>query len=325
MYKRQTLNNGLTYGNYPYGTRVEDENISLNSPDLIKVHGIFEMATVPSEDNSDPSAPKMTLGSLTSSTTTTSEFVIGEQIIGQTTGAIAIVAEKLTDTQISFIHQNDITFNEGEVIVAQESLVEGTIVTLDSPSFNITDNFKINDGQRSTFLNYGSLIRKANYEAPEKRIKIYFSNGYYDTTDDGDITTVESYSNFNYATQIATVDGVSESDIIDIRPRVSDYTVAENARSPLEFYGRTFNSSGQSAANPLASDEDIKVTFSYYQGRIDRIFVTKDGVFEVKYGTPSDDPQRPGPVDDAVEVARITLPPYLYNTCLLYTSPSPRD
>ncbi len=309
-----TLNNGLTYGNYPYGTRVEDDAISLNSPDVIEVLGVFEMATVPSEDNSDPSAPKMVLGSMTSSTTTTSEFVIGELIIGQTSGAYAIVAEKLTSTQISFIHKNEINFKEGEVIIAQESLVEGTIVTLDSPSFEITSNFKINDGQESTFLNYGSILRKQNFDSPEKKIKIYFSNGYYDTTDDGDITTVESYSNFNYATEIALVDQISESDIIDIRPRVADYTVAENARSPLEFYGRTFNASGQSATHALASDEDIKVTFSYYQGRIDRVFVTKDGAFEVKYGTPSDDPQRPEPVDDAVEVARITLPPYLYST-----------
>ena len=260
-----TLNNGLTYGNYPYGTRVEDDSISLNSPDIVEVHGIFEMATVPSEDNTDPSAPKMVLGSLTSSTTTTSEFVIGETIIGQTSGSYAIVAEKLTDTQISFIHKNDISFKEGEVIVAQESLVEGTIVTLDSSSFNITTNFRINDGQDSTFLNYGSIIRNNNFNAPEKRIKIYFSNGYYDTTDDGDITTVNSYNTFNYATEISSVDEIPESDIIDIRPRVSDYTVAENVRSPLEFYGRTFTSSGQSAANPLASDEDIKVTFSYYQ------------------------------------------------------------
>ena len=155
------------------------------------------MATVPSEDNSDPSAPKMVLGSLTSSTTTTSEFVIGEVIIGQTSGSYAIIAEKLTDTQISFIHQNDISFKEGEVIVAQESLVEGTIVTLDAPSFDITDNFRLNDGQKGTFLNYGSLRRKSNFDAPEKRIKIYFSNGYYDTTDDGDNTTVESYNDFN--------------------------------------------------------------------------------------------------------------------------------
>ena len=309
-----TLNNGLTYGNYPYGTRVEDESISLNSPDVIKVHGIFEMATLPSEDNSDPSAPKMVLGAMTSSTTTTSEFVIGEELVGQTSGAIGIVGEKLTDTQISFIHKNDISFKEGEVVIAQESLVEGTIVSLDASSFDITSNFKFNDGQKGTFLNYGSIRRKENYEPPEKKIKVYFSNGYYETTDDGDITTVNSYNSFNYGTEIASVNGISESDIIDIRPRVSDYTVAINSRSPLEFYGRTFNSSGQSAANPLASDEDIKVTFSYYQGRIDRVFVTKDGVFEVKYGTPSDSPDRPGPVDDAVEVARITLPPYLYNT-----------
>ena len=309
-----TLNNGLTYGNYPYGTRVEDETISINSPDVIKIHGIYEMATVPSDDNTDPSAPKMILGALTSSTTTTSEFIIGEKVIGQTSGAIGIVAEKLTDTQISFIHKNDITFKEGEVVIAQESLVEGTIVTLDSPSFNITENYNFNDGQESTFLNYGSIIRKPNADAPEKRIKIYFSNGYYQSTDDGDITTVESYSEFNYKTEIALVDGISESDIIDIRPRVSDYTVAADARSPLEFYGRTFNSAGQTATNILASDEDITVTFSYYLGRIDRIYLTKDGVFEVKYGVPSDNPERPGPVDDAVEVARITLPPFLYNT-----------
>ena len=307
-----TLNNGLTNGNYPYGTRVEDENISLNSPDVIKIHGIYEMATLPSTDNTDPSAPKMILGALTSSTTTTSEFVIGEKIIGQTSGAYAIVAEKLTDTQISFIHKNDITFKEGEVIIAQESLVEGTIVTLDTPSFNITDNYRVNYGQKSTFLNYGSIIRKSNADAPEKRIKIYFSNGYYESTDDGDITTVESYNTFDYATEIGVVDGISETDIIDIRPRVSDYTVVADARSPLEFHGRTFKVSGQTVPNILASDEDITVTFSYYLGRIDRIYLTKDGVFEVKYGVPSENPERPTPVDDAVEVARITLPPFLY-------------
>jgi len=308
-----TLNNGLTQGNYPYGTRVEDETISVNSPDIIKIHGIYEMATLPSDDNSDPSAPKMILGGLTSSTTTTSEFIIGEVIIGQTTGAMGIVAEKLTSTQISFIHKNDITFKEGEVIIAQESLVEGTIVTLDSPSFNITDNYKVRYGQESTFLDYGRLIRIPTAEAPEKRFKVYFSNGYYESTDDGDITTVESYNTFNYATEIGVVDGISESDIIDIRPRVSDFTNSEGARSPFEFYGRTFNASGQTATNILASDEDISLTFTHYLGRIDRIFLTKDGAFEVKYGTPSENPEKPTPVDDAVEVAVITLPPFLYN------------
>ena len=29
-----TLNDGLTFGNYPFGTRVQDEEISLNTPDI---------------------------------------------------------------------------------------------------------------------------------------------------------------------------------------------------------------------------------------------------------------------------------------------------
>ena len=37
-----TLNDGLTYGNYPFGTRVQDKVISLNSPDIIEIHGIYE-------------------------------------------------------------------------------------------------------------------------------------------------------------------------------------------------------------------------------------------------------------------------------------------
>ena len=37
-----TLNNGLEFGNFPFGTRVEDEKISLNKPDVIEVLGIYE-------------------------------------------------------------------------------------------------------------------------------------------------------------------------------------------------------------------------------------------------------------------------------------------
>ena len=36
-----TLNDGLTFGNYPFGTRVQDEEISLNTPDVIQIHAVF--------------------------------------------------------------------------------------------------------------------------------------------------------------------------------------------------------------------------------------------------------------------------------------------
>ena len=31
------------------------------------------------------------------------------------------------------------------------------------------------------------------------------------------------------------------------------------------------------------------------------------------YGTPSDDPDRPDPIDDAIEICRVNLPPFLYD------------
>ena len=303
-----TLNDGLTYGNYPYGTRVQDEMISLNVPDIVEIHGIFESA-----DTSNPSAPRMTLAALNSPTTTTSDLVLGELLIGQASGAVAILAEKNSDSVVSFVYKNQIEFREGETVTFQNSNVTGTITSINSLSFEISSNYTFSSGQEKSFYDYGFIKRKTDSEEPSKKLKVYFSSGFYDSTDDGDITTVNSYNNFNYAREIKAIDGIQNSDIIDIRPRVSNFTTSAGSRSPLEFLGRSFNQSGNSSTNILASNESILIDFSYYLGRIDRVFLTKDGKFQVKYGTPSDKPEKPVHVDDALEIATISLPPYLYN------------
>jgi hypothetical protein len=304
-----TLNNGLTFGNYAFGTRVEDQNISLNTPDIIELHGIFESA-----DTANPSAPKMVLSSINGPTNTTSDLIIGEEILSQNGNTIGIVAEKLTSSQIVFIYKNDNTFKEGESVIFRDSNIQAIITTLDSPSFDISSNYTFTIGQKGSFYDYGFITKKPNADTPSKKIIIYFSNGFYDSADDGDITTVNSYSTFDYGNDIRTINGISNSDIIDIRPRVSSYTVSENAPSPFEFLGRTFNASGNSASNILASDESIITNFSFYLGRIDRIYLTRNGEFQVKYGTPSENPEMPVSVDDALEIASVTLPPYLYRT-----------
>jgi hypothetical protein len=303
-----TLNNGLTYGNYPFGVRVEDEVISLNTPDVIEIHGVFESA-----DTSSPSCPQVALQSINTNSTTTSELLVGEKIVGQSSGAVAIVAEKLNDSNISFLYKNEIAFVEGETVLFEESNSTSLVSTLSVPSFNISSNYTFKTGQEITFYDHGRIKRKDDSLSPSKQIKIYFSSASYSNTDDGDITTVNSYRQFDYASEIKKVNIFRNSDIIDIRPRVSDYNATENSRSPLEFFGRSFNGSGQSAANPLASDESILTDISYYQGRIDRVFLSKSGKFQVVYGTPSDNPQRPDPVDDAIEICRVELPAYLAN------------
>ena len=306
-----TLNNGLTYGNYPYGTRVEDETVSLNNPDVIEVHGIFESA-----NNLEASAPKMTLQTITTQSTTTTDLVIGEQVRGTVSGAIGIVAEKLDDITISIAYKNDFTFEIDETVNFAESGATAVISGMNAPSFDISSNYKFQTGQELTFYDHGRIKRKPNTSAPSGQLKIYYSSAYHPSSDDGDVVTIDSYEGFNYTKEIRAVqykgEGIRVSDIIDIRPRVSEYTVAEDVRSPLEFLGRTFNASGQSAANILASNEAITADISYYQGRIDRVFMTSNGKLQVIYGTPSDNPQKPNAVDDAIEICTIDLPPYLY-------------
>ena len=303
-----TLNDGLLYGNYPFGTRVQDEIISLNVPDVIEIHGIFE-----SENTGDPSAPAINLTSITNLTGTTSDLLVGEVLKGARSGAIAIVATKETASKITVLYKNDLRFKEGESLTFAESNTTAVVSTLESNSFDVSANYTYESGQEPTFYDYGRINRKADAEPAEKRLIIYFKSCFYDSTDEGDITTANSYVDFERGTEIDTIGGFRETDLFDIRPRTSPYTTAVGARSPLEFDGRTFNSAGNSAANILSSDEAIFTHYAYYQGRKDRVYLTKDGKFQVKYGDPADNPRKPSPVDDALEVAQISLPPYLYS------------
>ena len=304
-----TRNDGLRFGNYPYGTRVQDKEISLNVPDVIKVHGIFE-----SLDISNPSAPTAVLSTIISPTSSTADLVIGEKIVGRDSNSIAILAESLSSNQITFIYQNESVFTIGETIEFKESGVVATVSSLETPSKNITKSFTFDTGQRDTFYDYGRIIRSEGILEPQKKIKVYFEHAYYDSQDDGDITTANSYQLFDYKDEISYHNGYRVTDIIDIRPRVSDYTVSLGARSPFEFEGRRFNQQGNSSNNILASDESILLNYDFYLPRIDRIFVNKNGEFIVKTGIPEETPNPPQPVDESLEIASIFLPPYLYDT-----------
>ena len=69
-----TLNDGLVYGKYPYGTRVQDETISLNVPDVTSVLAIYE-----SSGTSDPTAPAMVLSNINGPTTEQTSALINEE------------------------------------------------------------------------------------------------------------------------------------------------------------------------------------------------------------------------------------------------------
>ena len=306
---QSTTNDGLTFGNYPYGTRVQDKEICLNYPDVGILYGIFE-----SNGTSDPEEPSATIGSMDGPSSTTNDLIIGETIIGKTSGARATYVTRRSDSSIGFIYENDIKFLSGEVISFKNSSVNGVISSISDGSKNITESYKLITGQTPTFYDYSRIIRNSNVSSPERKLKIIFSRGYYDISDTGDITTVNSYNSFDYRTEIPKVSNYRVTDIIDYRPRVSDYVVTEGSRSPFEFSGRNFNNSLHSSKNVISGDDSLTITYSYYLPRIDRIYLTKDKTFAIKYGNPSDNPSLPEEVSGAMNIANVYLPAYLFNT-----------
>ena len=306
---QSSTNDGLTYGNYPYGTRVQDKEICLNYPDINLLYGVFE-----SKDSNDPDSPSATIGSMDGATATTNDLIIGETLIGSISGARALYTEKKSDTSIGFIYENNINFTNGELIKFTQSNVNGVIGSINTGSTNVTDRYKLDNGQRETYIDYSRLIRNAASPEPERKLKVFFMRGFFESSDDGDITTVNSYATFNYKNEIPTIAGYRVTDLIDLRPRVGDYSVSEGNRSPFEFEGRDFSGSNHSSKNIISSDESLILTYSYYLPRIDRIYLSKDKSFVVKYGNPSDNPVLPEEVSGAMNIANIYLPAYLYNT-----------
>ena len=127
---------GLTYSAI-YGTRVQDDRICLNVCDVADVLGIFE-----SDNNSDPDLPSAVFTGFTGPNANTSNILIGEQIIGETSGSTATVAEIPTNTKVSFVYGNSQIFQVGEKVTFQNSRISAIVSSCSKGDKNvINDDF----------------------------------------------------------------------------------------------------------------------------------------------------------------------------------------
>ena len=300
-----TLNDGLFFSGV-YGTRVQDDEISLNVPDAVRVLAIYE-----SLGTDDPQLPTLTFNSFSGSTNSNQDFFIGEKIVGKNSGAAALVVERIGTNQISYVYLNTFTFSSTETVKSSKSNIEALISSKTVGDKNITQNFIFDSGQRDTILDYSRIIRKRNVSEPTRKIKIIFQNYYIDSSDTGEFVTVNSYSKDNYKHSIPIYGNYRLSDCIDIRPRVAPYTPSQ--KSPFEFDSRNFSSDGQYSNYILAPDESLILNFSYYLPRIDVVFFNQDGTFEVVQGTPDDNPSIPLFKGNSLDIAIVNVPPYVYD------------
>ena len=296
-----TLNDGLTYSQI-YGLRVQDKEISLNVPDVINVKGIFE-----SSNTSEPSLPSAILTGLSSPL---QNSVIGEKIIGETSNAIASLVRVSSSSEIEFVYLNENTFTDGEILTFSESNITGTTVAVNLGDNNIKDNFLLDPGYKIEYLDFSRLIRRKEFSSPSKKIKIVYDHYIINNDDSGDFVSVNSYDVERYKDDLPFTEGIPSSDIIDFRPRVRPYS---GSKSPFEYDSRIFESSTNSSPHIISKDSPIVFSYDYYVPRIDKLFLTKDGVFTLNKGVASESPKTPNNIDFALEIATIYLPAYLFN------------
>ena len=127
--------NGLTAAT-GYGLRVQDKEISLNTPDVFNVVGVFESVNL-----ADPILDKLVFVSGLSLNTTT---VLGEKIKGATSGAVAILEGQTNATTVEILRLTQAKFVIGESITFEESSIttnlQGTVAGL---FLDVTSNLSL--------------------------------------------------------------------------------------------------------------------------------------------------------------------------------------
>ena len=288
-----------------YGLRIEDHEISLNVPDAVKIIAVYEST------NKD----KPTFDSLTfvSGLALDDNVSIGEKVRGEDSRAVGQVVN-VTPNKVEYVLLNDSQFARGEKAVFLESNIEANIQKKGDGNYSDrTNNYSLDKGQRKQYYDYSRIVRKKNSSIPSNRLLIVFD--YYDTSaaESGDFFTVNSYNKDRYTYDIPTVGANRATDTIDFRPKVVPFnpsTATTGVKSPFAFANRKFETTTNYA---IAPNESTVLGYSYYLPRIDKLVINKFEQVKLIKGVSEDRPSPPTEVGDSMEVAEITLPPYLYD------------
>ena len=297
---------GLSTNPY-YGVRVQDEEISLNYPDVVKVIAVYE-----SLGTSDPTLDEITFESTPN---VKDNAIIGENIFSTNSNAVARVVELSSSSHtLGIVYLNNDRFVNGEKVTFEESNIEVSITAINSSESSgkysdITNDFTLDDGQRKQYYDYSRIVRRSGSPIPSKKIAVIFDHYTLNSTEDGDAFTVSSYGGDRYSKDIPLLGNgsVRATDTLDFRPRVSA-PFNSTTMSPFDFVARSIQPDIF-----LSPKDDCLLGYSYYIGRIDKIFIDKFSKLYVKEGASSEVTSSVDENNVAMEVATIELPPYLYN------------
>lgn len=295
-----SIGDGLTYNQF-YGLRVQDEEISLNYPDVVKIISVYE-----SFDSSAPTLDQIQFGA---SANVSTNAIIGENILGSNSKAVARVVSNISTNVLGIVYLNSERFINSETVVFEESNITTEIESIIPGKYkDITNSYRLDKGQKDQYYDYSKIVRNKNAAEPSKQLLVVFDYYSIPSNDSGDVFTVLSYDKERFTHDIPFIGpkSVRASDTLDFRPRVSIFT--SDSSSPFDFSSRTLN-----PTRTLSPNESSLLGYDYYLARIDKLYLDRNKNFILEKGISSNMPKAPDKNDAVMEIATIKLPPYLYN------------
>ena len=301
----QNTDFGLTQNDF-YGLRIEDEEISLNVPDVSQVVAVYESL--------DSQTAVLDVLGFVLGLSLDTVSIRGENIIGSESGAVARLVSAPNESSVRIVYLGQNRFEVGERVTFVESGIETNLQQIIEGNYNdLTSSFTLDKGQREQFYDYSRIIRRKGIAAPNKKLLVIFDRFEVPSNDTGDFYTVNSYDESTYNGQVPLLQNgtVRASDTLDFRPRVVPFTSL--ITSPFDYSSRTFGSAGSTATLVVTPNESMTLGYNFYLGRQDRLVLNTLGEFKLVQGIPAADPELPANAEGAIEIARILYPPYLYD------------
>ena len=100
-------------------------------------------------------------------------------------------------------------------------------------------------------------------------------------------------------------------DSLDFRPAVQNQTTP--SASPFAFPTKNFEGSGSAAGNLVKPDDNVRIDFTFYLGRLDLLYLDQNGNFLTVQGVPAEEPRFPATDDVNMLLAKYTVAPYTFD------------
>ena len=299
---------------------LNSSTISLGTTRVNKIRAIYNLPTGTAVADA---YPKFTVASGAGA------FKIGEVFIGRSSGAKGRLIKQDNNT-FYYVYETNTNFISNEEIFGFESSSSANISEIQSNgTANIKNRYILDDGQREQSFEYSRLRKISTDSVIPSNTELwvvfdyfndeigsgqYYSvNSYYDCT----IEEIPSFSfgNVNYYLNDC-IDWRTNQENVYSSGTTGEYNspftidAAEIlANTTLESYG---NSNYINSGNYLLPSGISTADVEYYLGRIDELYLDKNGNFVTKKGIPSLDRKRPSDtLNNSMKLLTIDMPPYV--------------